>query len=267
MSNDCFARDTLISQNIMIYIADSCFCHSSELAKIHMSLTNRIVFSVFIGLVAACGGPPAKPVRKPPPIMPALDLNQRSGARVWDQLRQFHRTPAACYTAISAAKGWRVVRLADTSHSPGCGLRAAVKVKASLLPIEREVDVGCPMAAALHLWMREHVQVAARLYLNAEVKSIVTYGTYACRTRNSREGARLSEHATANAIDIAAFTLSNGKRLRVIDMNKMSDDERDFMQSVRKGGCHLFSVVLGPGSDGAHENHFHFDLGAWRLCK
>jgi hypothetical protein len=39
------------------------------------------------------------------------------------------------------------------------------------------------------------------------------------------------------------------------------------MQSVRKGGCRLFSVVLGPGSDGAHEDHFHFDLGQWRLCK
>lgn len=218
-------------------------------------------------LVVACGGPPARPSRKPPPELATPDLNMRSGSRIWEQLRTFHNSPAACYRAIDRASGWSVVRLNDTSPTPGCGLRSAVKVKASFIAISREIDVGCPMAAALHIWMREHVQSAARLYLNSDVKSIETYGTYACRTRNSKAGARLSEHATANAIDIAAFVLSNGKRLRVADMAKMEQNEQDFMQSVRQGGCRIFSVVLGPGADGAHEDHFHFDLGQWRLCK
>jgi hypothetical protein len=233
-----------------------------------MILTNRIIAAIIIALLAGCGGPPTKPTRKPPaPQLPVPDLNERSGARIWDQLRQLHGKREACYSAIDDAKGWKITRIANTSPSPGCGLRNAVKVQASLIPINRVVDVGCPMAAALHMWMREHVQPAARLYLNSDVTLIETYGTYACRTRNSQAGARLSEHATANAIDIAAFTLSTGKRLRVVDMRSMSEDERDFMQSVRKNGCRLFSVVLGPGSDGAHEDHFHFDLGQWRLCK
>jgi hypothetical protein len=232
-----------------------------------MSLTNRIALCAALMLIAACGGPPSRPSRKPPPQFATPDLNARSSARIWDQLRAFHTSPGACYRAIDDAAGWSVVRVPDTSPSPGCGLRNAVKVKASFIAISREVDVGCPMAAALHMWMREHVQSAARLYLNHDVKSIETYGTYACRTRNNKEGARLSEHATANAIDISAFVLGNGKRLRVADLAKMDEAERDFMQSVRKGGCRIFSVVLGPGSDGAHEDHFHFDLGQWRLCK
>jgi hypothetical protein len=251
----------------MIAIANSRFCHSDALADLYMLLTTRIVSAMLIALLAACGGPPTKPVRKPLPQLPTPDLNESSGARIWDQLRQFHNSRDACYRAIEAAKSWSVVRASDTSPSPGCGLRGAVKVKASFIPISREVDIGCPMAAALHLWMREHVQSAARLYLNVDVTSIETYGTYACRTRNNKAGARLSEHATANAIDISAFVLSNGKRLRVADTSKMTEAERDFMQSIRKGGCRLFSVVLGPGSDGAHEDHFHFDLGQWRLCK
>ncbi len=232
-----------------------------------MFLTHRLILCAGIALLAGCGGPPDRPVRKPPPLLPAPDLNTRSGARIWEQLRQFHRTPDACIRAISDARDWRVQRMANTSPSPGCGLRNAVKVQASYIPISREVDVGCPMAAALHLWMREHVQPAARLYLNSEVKQIETFGTYACRTRNSQEGARLSEHASANAIDISGFMLGNGKQLRVMDMAKMNEDERDFMQSVRKGGCRLFSVVLGPGADAYHNDHFHFDLGQWRLCK
>jgi hypothetical protein len=248
-------------------MTDSRFCHSDALADFHMLLTIRIISTILIALLAACGGPPAKPVRKSPPQLPTPDLNERSGARIWDQLRQLHGSRDACYRAIGAAEAWSVVRLPDTSPSPGCGLRGAVKVKASLVPISREVDIGCPMAAALHLWMREHVQSAARLYLNVDVASIETYGTYSCRTRNNKAGARLSEHATANAIDISAFVLRNGKRLRVADIARMTEDERDFMQSVRKGGCRLFSVVLGPGSDGAHEDHFHFDLGQWRLCR
>jgi hypothetical protein len=218
-------------------------------------------------IVASCGGPPAKPVRKPPPLLPTPDLNDRSGKLIWEQLRQFHRTREACTRAVKNASGWKITPVADTSPSPGCGLRNAVKVQTSYVPINREVDVGCPMAAGLHLWMREHVMPAAKLYLNSDIKSIETYGTYACRPRNNRDGARLSEHATANAIDISAFVLVSGKRLRVADMGRMSEEERDFMQSVRKGGCRLFSVVLGPGSDGAHEDHFHFDLGQWRLCK
>jgi hypothetical protein len=232
-----------------------------------MKLIIRIIVLLMAAHLAACSRPPAKPTRQPAPSLPVPDLNERSGSRIWDQLRQLNGNRDACYRAIDAAKGWSTIRIADTAPSLGCGLRGAVKVKASLIPISREVDIACPMAAALHLWMREHVQSAARLYLNANVASIETYGTYACRTRNNKTGARLSEHATANAIDISALVLSNGKRLRVIDMSKMNENERDFMQSVRKGGCRLFSVVLGPGSDGAHEDHFHFDLGQWRLCK
>jgi hypothetical protein len=248
-------------------MSNSRFCHSNKLAALHMSLTNRIVLCILLVLLAGCGGPPARPTRKPPPNIATADLNARSSARIWDQLRAFHSNPGACYRALDDAHGWSVTRLADTSPSPGCGLRSAVKVKASFITLSREIDLGCPMAAALHMWMREHVQSAARLYLNSDVKSIETYGTYACRTRNNQAGARLSEHATANAIDISAFVLNNGKRLRVADMATMDEDERDFMQSVRKGGCRMFSVVLGPSSDGAHEDHFHFDLGQWRLCK
>jgi hypothetical protein len=267
MSNDCFAPTNVKAKNIMVHMDDSWFCHSGQLPALTMLLRTRLALACLLAALAACGGPPAKPARKAAPPLPTPDLNDRSGARIWEQLRQFHSRRDACAQALDDAKGWKISRMADTAPSPGCGLRGAVKVQASFIPISREVDVGCPMAAGLHLWMREHVQTAARLYLNAEVKSIETYGTYACRTRNNRDGARLSEHATANAIDISAFVLSNGKRLRVADMGKMSEDERDFMQSVRKGGCRLFSVVLGPGSDGAHEDHFHFDLGPWRLCK
>ncbi len=232
-----------------------------------MILRCRLILICLLASLASCGGPPQKPPRKAPPLLPSPDLNDRSGARIWEQLRQFHQTRDVCVRALKDAKSWTISRLADTSPSPGCGLRNAVKLQSSYIPISREIDIGCPMAAGLHLWMREHVQTAARLYLNADVTRIETYGSYACRTRNNRDGARLSEHATANAIDISAFVLSNGKRLRVADMAKLNEDERDFMQSIRKGGCRIFSVVLGPGSDGAHEDHFHFDLGPWRLCK
>jgi hypothetical protein len=232
-----------------------------------MSVTERFLLCMLILLVAACGGSPRKPVRSPMPDLPTPDLNERSGAYIWNQLRQFHRSPDACYAAIGKAKGWTTAPMADTFPSAGCGLRSAIKVKASFIPIAREIDIGCPMAAALHLWMREHVQPAARLHLKMQVTSIETYGTYACRTRNNRPGARLSEHATANAIDISAFVLSDGHRLRVADFGRMTENERNFMQNSRKGGCRLFSVVLGPGSDGAHEDHFHFDLGQWRVCK
>jgi hypothetical protein len=31
--------------------------------------------------------------------------------------------------------------------------------------------------------------------------------------------------------------------------------------------CDIFQVVLGPGSDGYHEDHFHMDMGHWKICR
>jgi hypothetical protein len=46
--------------------------------------------------------------------------------------------------------------------------------------------------------------------------SIRLVAHYACRSRNNRAGARLSEHASGRAIDIAGIGLRDGQEITVL---------------------------------------------------
>lgn len=95
--------------------------------------------------------------------------------------------------------------------------------------------------------------------------------SYHCRTRrNGSRSTRLSEHGLANAIDIGGVGLTEGRSVPVRPRPDNSPDAR-FQKEIRAGACRLFTTVLGPGSDGAHETHLHFDLAerrsGYRLCR
>jgi hypothetical protein len=85
--------------------------------------------------------------------------------------------------------------------------------------------------------------------------SLDVAASYACRTRNNRRGARLSEHAKGNAIDISGFTMRDGTRVSLL-----SDwGTRKHGSSLRKmwrSACGPFGVVLGPEADRFHRDHF-----------
>jgi hypothetical protein len=126
----------------------------------------------------------------------------------------------------------------------------------------------CPVARQYARWVREAVQPAAKQLFGTEIVRIETFGTYSCRTRNSRAGARISEHGFANAVDVAAFVLRGGRRITVEHGWNGSDErERRFLRAVHREGCRRFSVGLGPESDALHYNHLHFDLGRSGTCR
>src|SRR3546814_15311240 len=64
------------------------------------------------------------------------------------------------------------------------------------------------------LWFRTVRQIA-RERLGSDIAKIESFGSYACRPVNNQTGGRLSEHARANAADIAAFVLADGRRITV----------------------------------------------------
>ena len=77
---------------------------------------------------------------------------------------------------------------------------------------------------------------------------------------NSVDGAKLSEHGRANAIDVGAFVLADGSRISVKEGWRGSDRERAFLRQVHDAACGEFTTVLGPESDSYHHDHFHLDL-------
>jgi hypothetical protein len=88
---------------------------------------------------------------------------------------------------------------------------------------------------------------------------------------NNVDGGFLSEHGHANAIDVSGFVLENGRVLTLEAGWGGSVAERRFLRAVHRGGCSVFTTVLGPDYDGLHHDHLHLDLARHadhgRICK
>jgi hypothetical protein len=114
---------------------------------------------------------------------------------------------------------------------------------------------------------------AAYANYGSPVVEIKNFGTYNCRSRNNIPGARLSEHAFANAFDFAGVTLANGYTVTVRRGWMGSASDQTFLREITAGACGPFTTVLGPGSDAKHDDHLHLDLahhnarGTYRYCK
>jgi hypothetical protein len=179
--------------------------------------------------------------------------------------------PSACRLRLTAELA--VAPSLPALEGPGeCAVEDAVHLEAVLLPDRTRVAVTppaivrCSFAEAIVQWVREDVAPAVR-GLGAGLRSVDNYASYDCRGRNNVVGARLSEHGRANALDVRSVKLADGKVVRLTD----PEVAKEFRESLRKLTCARFTTVLGPGSDGYHEDHVHVDLaerrGGYRICE
>jgi hypothetical protein len=127
-------------------------------------------------------------------------------------------------------------------------------------------QLQCSMAEALAEWVRTDVGPVAGA-LGAPLATVTDLDSYECRGRNNILGAKLSEHGKGNAIDIGAIKLKNGATFTLTDP-QVSKPLREQMRTL---ACARFTTVLGPGSDGYHEEHIHLDLAersrGYRICQ
>lgn len=158
--------------------------------------------------------------------------------------------------------------LEDRRFERGCSALGAVQLLDIGTPVTNLGAMTCPLARQFGRWVREAVQPAATQWLRSPVRRVETFGTYACRGVNNQPGARLSEHAFANAVDVAAFVLADGRRVTV-EQGWRGEDERvrRFLRAVHEAGCRRFAIGLGPDSDAYHYNHLHFDMGRGPYCR
>lgn len=119
--------------------------------------------------------------------------------------------------------------------------------------------VTCTLAVALELWRANSVAPAAREILGSELTRIEHLGAFSCRRIYGGADGAWSEHATANAIDIAAFVLEDGRRISLIGDWQGDDAEARFLRRVRDDACGVFATVLSPDYNAAHADHFHLD--------
>jgi len=131
----------------------------------------------------------------------------------------------------------------------------------------------CPMIPQVDRWVVNVIEPAARRSYGASLAEITVLGSYSCRPINNVSGGYLSEHGRANALDVSAFTLTDGTRITVKRGWHGDARQRAFLHAVHDGACTQFSTVLGPDYNTYHYDHFHVDLayrgpdGLRTVCK
>lgn len=225
----------------------------------HYELGMRCVAALLMVLtLAACGGGrPEAPVRPRVSTPITLDAPPSAATR-------------ACFANLSGADV-RYSALPDRDYGGGCTLVGTLQLIDFGVPTTNLKAMACPLAERFVAWVRNGVVPAGREILGSEVVRVESMGTYSCRGivgGGAASSARLSQHGTANAVDVAAFVLRDGRRISV-ERDWGSDDPavRDFLRTVQRSACRRFVTVLGPDYNAAHYNHFHLDLGGGKLCR
>ncbi len=226
--------------------------------KICLRIVKLVLPVVGVLALASCAGGPGKPrfVAKNEP---------------WRA-----QTENACL-ASGAVHESRFVRSRSSLGGPSmCGARRPFMMSGALggrVLMTPAATLRCPMIPHVERWVSSSVIPAARYHLGSPVVKMRVAASYACRPINHKNGAKLSEHGRANALDISSFTLADGRTITVKDGWRGARGERAFLRAVHRGACNEFSTVLGPRADRFHHDHFHMDLarhgrrGTYRVCR
>lgn len=214
--------------------------------------------------------------------VPPLDLTRPVTWYVDLQLSALRQDPELC-RRVMVRPEVDATAIPDRPIAKGCGWRNAVNVRSAGGAAIGAEKLTCETAAALALWMAHDVQPAAMKHFGTRIRSVRSFGTYSCRDIAGDPGVR-SEHATANAIDIAGFTLGDETEVSLARhwsadvarsaVTKASGAETDkvkaraaFLRDIHKSACRVFATTIGPDYDDDHDDHFHLDRAAERFCR
>jgi hypothetical protein len=234
-------------------------------AAIHLEIRQVKSMGVMVALVAMCDIALAESIPLPMPRPVPAEAAQPAPSA------EEPSAPSACFLRLTS-------KLADASALPrltgagGCGAEDVVRLEAIILDDKKSrvavtppAVLRCSLAEAIAQWVREDVVPAVRPF-GSPPKTLDNYASYDCRGRNRVAGARLSEHGKANALDMRSIKLADGKVLGLTDIHV----GKELRSGLMRTACARFTTVLGPGSDGYHEDHVHIDLAerrsGYRIC-
>ncbi|MCB1583110.1 MAG: extensin family protein [Xanthomonadales bacterium] len=169
--------------------------------------------------------------------------------------------------AILKNSGVKFEPLPDKTTGESCGLYNTVHLLQSDITYGGGITLKCPALVSLLIWEKQALQPLAAEILQQPITRVKHFGTYACRNVNGAPKGRRSQHAFANAIDIAGFVLADGSQISVLKDWGKDNPSGKFLAAIHKSACDLFTTVLGPDYNEHHHNHFHFDHGSSGICE
>ncbi len=237
----------------------------SELQNRLARLTGTTLFMLFIGLVGLMAERAIPPQHKP---WTPLRLIDPVGAATGIKAARAGQDPALCRAILRKAG----VRFNEFSgpvtpqmSQLGCSTADAIVIQSGMANLGGAV-MTCAEALSVSIWERQVLQPAAYALLGAGVSRIDQFGSYSCRRIYGGATGNLSQHATANALDIGGMRLTDGGRVSVKDDWKDLGPKGRFLRRVRDQGCQVFGTVLSPDYNAAHHDHLHLDMGQTGVC-
>ncbi|MDP2214287.1 extensin family protein [Phenylobacterium sp.] len=204
----------------------------------------------------------------PPQDLPwkPLALSDPPGLATTAKFRRAAADPDLCREVL-AAGGVGFTEEPDRV-SGDCPLTNTVRLRGGVTPLAPAAPVmTCPLALSYAFWDRHVLGPATRRVMETDVARVEHYGVFACRNVYGRSEGRVSEHASANALDVSALVLEDGRRLSVIGDFNDDNDGGTLMRALRTGACDYFRAVLSPDYNAAHADHLHLDYGRFGLCR
>lgn len=201
---------------------------------------------------------PTVPLRVSHPISPLTK---------W-KLEAAMRSPSACVAALQATA--QIAQLPDLEKSPRCHIKPRLEVRAVSGVTMAPLETRCQTALRLAMWTEHGLKPAARAHLGTELTRIRHLSSYNCRQIRTPQGSsgRMSTHATADAVDIAGFHMSDGRKLSLIKhWNSPDPTLTAFLRETRDSACDWFGTVLGPDYNSLHADHYHLQNRGWGTCR
>jgi len=175
---------------------------------------------------------------------------------------------AYCRAALATSR-LQATEVSQMSSSRGCELHDVERIAVGRGPaFSSSFIASCALAVDLAMFIEHVVAPAAARHIGSAVVTVEHLGTFACRPIiGAGTTIELSQHASANAIDIAGFVFANGEKVSVAHDWHGDDAKARFIHDVRDGACKIFPVVLSPDYNVAHRSHLHFDVSGFHFCR
>lgn len=196
------------------------------------------------------------------PLQP-LDLAEAPNLMTGTKLWLMDGDLQACVAALRRVDV-ALTEMPPRTERPGCRREDTVTLSKLFSASLRQEEMRCDIALRLYLLDRHDIQPLARRHFGSGVVELAHFGSYSCR--NIRGRSRLSQHATANAFDLAGFRLANGRTVTVKSGWTAGGAQSAFLHELRGRACLLFNMVLSPDYNADHADHFHVDMGPSRGC-
>jgi hypothetical protein len=149
----------------------------------------------------------------------------------------------------------------------------SLKIRGGAVALPGKPVLNCAFARQFVTWLGDVAAPVVAGHEDSALAAVSTGPGFQCRGRNGDASAKMSEHASGNAIDIDAIVLADKKRIDIVSVADAANPAYRLLMALRISACGYFTTVLGPGSNAAHATHYHFDLGIhgkssnYRICE